>query len=430
MTATAESLELVRSLTDDEWAHIAGRLLTVRFPTARPDQIRPDGDWETWLIMAGRGWGKTRTGAEDVVHSAITDPGDYFVCAPTFRDMRAVCIEGTGSGVLAVLKRRAIPFEWNIVAGTVVLECGSTIHAGGAEEPNRWRGYNFKGGWCDELAAWRRPDTFVNLKMATRMGDARIVATTTPRPTAMIREMVEDPTVHVTRGRTMDNLANLKPAAVDALTRKYGGTRLGRQELEGELLTDPPGALWSLAMIDAERWADRDPLEVAAQCNRIVVAVDPAVTNHEDSDESGIVVVGRMGDQLVVLADATLKASPDGIAKTAVDLMAEFSADRIVAEVNNGGDWIGSVVKSVDRDASYGTVRAQKGKRVRAEPVAALYEQGRVHHVGTFPELEDQLCSWTPDAAGSPDRMDALVWACTDLLEARRRPRVVVRRAA
>ena len=423
MTPTAQALELVRGLTDAEWA-ILSRLITVRFPGARPAQQSPDGDWSTWLIMSGRGWGKTRTGAEEVADWAITTPGDYFVCAPTYRDMRLICVEGNRSGLLAVLDRRAITYDWSLTKSTVTLANGSKIVCGGADEPDRWRGFNFAGGWADELASWRRPDAWSQLRFCTRMGRARIVATTTPRPTALLVDMVADPRVHVTRGRTWDNADNLSPDALAELQRKYGGTRQGRQELEGELLTDTPGALWSLAMIDAER------VDAAPQLDRVVVAIDPAVTSGEDSDLTGVVVVGRAADRLYVLADSSGRHTPDGWARIAADLAVEWAADRVVAEVNNGGDLVERVLRQVDRDLPYRAVRASRGKRVRAEPVAALYEQGRVHHVGTFPELEDQLCSWTPDAAGSPDRMDALVWACTDLLEARRRPRVVVRRAA
>lgn len=420
------TLELVGTLTDDEWADLAGDLLAVRFPTARPDQELPEGDWLIWLVMAGRGFGKTRTGAEQVIDWAISDPGDYFVCAPTFRDMRAVCVEGP-SGLLAVLARRAVGHEWNLTTTQVALANGSRIYCGSADEPDRWRGYNFRGGWGDEAAAWRRPETFTQLRLATRMGERpRIVLTTTPKPTALIKDLAsrDDGTVHVTRGRMLDNVDNLSPAAVDELLRTYGGTRLGRQELDGELLLDTVGALWTLTAIDAAR------VEVPPPMDRVVVAIDPAVTSGEESDLTGIVAVGRAGDQLYVLADRSARLSPDGWARVAVGLADDLDADRVVAEVNNGGDLVERVLRQVDRDLPYRAVRASRGKRVRAEPVAALYEQGRVHHVGELSDLEDQLCSWTPDDPGSPDRMDALVWACSDLLEPQRRRRLTVRTAA
>jgi len=413
-----DTLDLVRSLTDDEWRLLAGRLLTGYFPTARDDQRRPEGDWSVWMIQAGRGWGKTRTGAEDLVEQTQREPGDYFVAAPTFRDMRNTCVEGS-TGLLKVLERRCIGHDWNLSNTTLRLANGSRIVAGSADEPDRWRGPNFRGGWCDELAAWRRPETFTQLQLATRIGaHPRIVVTTTPRPTALVRRLVAEPTTLVTRGRTWDNAENLSPAALAELERQYGGTRLGRQELEGELLLDVPGALWTVAMIDDAR------VPAAPDLDRVVVAIDPAVTSGEDADLTGIVAVGRAGDDLYVLADRSGRFSPDGWARQAVALADEVGADRVVAEVNNGGDLVERVMRQVDRDLAFRAVRASRGKAVRAEPVAALYEQGRVHHVGALAELEDQLCQWTPDAPGSPDRMDALVWACSDLIEARRGRRV------
>jgi phage terminase large subunit-like protein len=406
-------------MTDEEWAEVAGRLLTVRFPAARPAQQTPPGDWKVWLILSGRGWGKTRTGAEETVERAHTEPGDYFVCAPTYRDMRLVCVEGSRSGLLAVLRRRCIDFEWSLTKSTITLANGSQLICGGADEPDRGRGYNFSGGWADELASWRRPDAWSQIRFGTRLGRAQIVATTTPRPTDLIRDLVADPTVHITRGSTFDNAANLSPEAIAELERKYGGTRAGRQELEGELLTDVPGALWTLEMIDAAR--HHGPLP---DFDRVVVGVDPAVTSGEDSDLTGVVAVGKAGDEFWVLADRSGRYTPDGTARVAIDLLDELGGDRIVGEVNNGGDYIGTVLRHADRDVPYSTVHASRGKHTRAEPVAGLYEQGRAHHVEAFVDLEDELCTWTVDSRKSPDRMDALVWAFTDLMEGRRRPRV------
>lgn len=425
MTASPEALDLVRSLTDDEWAYLASRLLTGYFPTARPEQRRPPGDWSVWMIQAGRGWGKTRTGAEDLVEACVTEPGDYFVAAPTFRDMRNTCVEGS-TGLLKVLQRRCIGHQWNLSNTTLTLGNGSRIVAGSADEPDRWRGPNFRGGWCDELAAWRRPDAFTQLQLATRIGvSPRIVVTTTPRPTSLVRRLVDDPSTLVTRGRTRDNAANLSPAALAELERQYGGTRLGRQELEGELLLDTPGALWTLDAID------RDRVDICPELDRVVVAIDPAVTSGDESDETGIVAVGRAGEKFFVLDDRSGRFSPDGWAREAVEALDRWDADRVVGEVNNGGDLVERVLRQVDRDLPYRAVRASRGKAVRAEPVAALYEQGRVHHVGGFAELERQLCEWTPDAGWSPDRLDALVWAVSELMDGgRRRPRVVVREAA
>ena len=421
MTVTTDGL--AATLTDAEWAELSSRLLAVRFPTARPDQTRPAGDWSIWLVLAGRGWGKTRAGAEDVVDSAIEDPGDYFVCAPTFRDMRAVCVEGP-SGLLKVLTRRAVAHEWNLTTTQIALANGSRIYCGSADEPDRWRGYNFKGGWCDEVAAWRRPDTFVQLRLATRMGGRpRIVVTTTPKPTALLKDLVArtDGTVHVTRGRTWDNADNLSEAALEELRRTYGGTRLGRQELEGELLTDTPGAL-----VRAE-WIDR--VDAHPPLDRVSTGIDPAVTSGADADESGIITVGRGTPpgaedfHVYVIADVSGRFTPEGTCRTAADSHHGTDGDVVVGEVNNGGDYIGSVMRQVDPTVPYRAVRATRGKAVRAEKMATLYEQGRVHHVGVFPELERQLCEWSPDAGWSPDRLDAEVWAIEDLTEPRKKRR-------
>ena len=427
-----DTLELVRSLTDTEWAQLAGQLLTRPFPTARPDQRRPAGDWDVWLILTGRGWGKTRTGAEDLTDAATSEPGDYAVVAPTYGDARDVCVEGP-SGILKVLNRRCIPHTWNRSLGEIVGD-GWRIKVGSADEPDRWRGWNFRGAWCDELGAWRRPDAWTQLRLATRLGaHPRIVVTTTPRATPLLVELTgrTDGSVHVTRGSTWDNAANLSPAALDELRRRYEGTRIGRQELDGELLLDTPGALWNLAQFEAPGF--RVGLAEVPDLVRVVTAVDPAVTSGEDSDSTGIVTVGQSADgDLWVLADDTCRLSPEGWASVAVGALDRWQGDRVVAEVNNGGDLVESVLRAVDRSVPYRKVTASRGKRVRAEPVAALYEQGRVHHVGDLADLEAQMCGWAPDVAqGSPDRVDALVWACTDLeLSAARRGGLRTRRAA
>lgn len=412
-------------MTDAEWAE-ASRLITGYFPTARSKQRPPAGDWWLWVMMAGRGFGKTRSGTEWLVERALTDPGDYFLAAPTFHDMRAIAVEGARSGLLAVLRRRTVPHTWNLSSRQVTLGNGSMIQCGSAEDGDRWRGYNFKGGWCDELGAWRYPDSFTQIRLATRIGDRpQIVATTTPRrSSALVKDLVlrDDPRIVVTPGSTWENEAHLSDSFLDEMRRAYGGTTIGRQELEGELLLDIPGALWTPDLIEAAR------VDAAPAMSTVVVGVDPAVTSGEDADLTGIVAVGRDGDDFYVLDDRSSRLSPDGTARTAIGLLDELEGDRIVGEVNNGGDYIGTVIRHADRQVAYRSVRASRGKVVRAQPVASLYEQGRVHHVGHLPELEEQLCQWTPDDPGSPDRMDALVWAVTDLGESvKRRPRVVVR---
>jgi len=283
--------------------------------------------------------------------------------------------------------------------------------------PNVCRGPQHDLAWCDELASWRYAAAWDNLLLGLRLGsDPRVVVTTTPKPNRLVRDVLASPGTVVTRGATFDNAANLAPAFLDTVVRRYQGTRLGRQELEAELLDDVPGALWSRDAIEAAR------VTAAPDLSRIVVAIDPAVSSGEGADETGIVVAGLAHDgQAYVLDDLSGRMSPRAWALKAIAAYKRFAADRIVAEVNNGGEMVEATLRSVQSDAPFRALRASRGKAVRAEPVAALYEQGRVHHVGGLPALEDQLCAFTADfdraASGtSPDRLDALVWAVTDLM--------------
>ena len=251
------------------------------------------------------------------------------------------------------------------------------------------------------------------LQFGLRLGERpRTVATTTPKPVKLVRELLVLATTHVTRGSTYDNAANLAPSFLAAIKLRYEGTRLGRQELNAEILDDVPGALWTRARLDDLR------VRAAPDLVRVVVGIDPAVTSGEDSDETGIVVAGRGVDgHAYVLADRTCRMSPDGWARRALIAYDKHAANLVVAEVNNGGDLVTSVLQTARQSVPVKSVRASRGKYTRAEPVAALYEQGRVHHVGTFGALEDQQCAYTPDGyEGSPDRVDALVWALTDLM--------------
>jgi phage terminase large subunit-like protein len=389
---------------------------------ARPDQIAPAGDWDTWLILAGRGWGKTRTGAEDAGWHGLANPGARIaVVAPTAADARDTCIEGE-SGLLGVLPQKCIK-AWNRSLGELILVNGSRFKAFSAEEPERLRGPQHHRAWADELAAWKYPETWDQLLFGLRLGDRpQVVVTTTPKPSALIKTLVTGPRTHLTRGSTFDNAANLAPAALDRLREKYAGTRLGRQELEAEILGDLPGALWTLSGIDTYRLRD------APECDRIVVAIDPAVTDTERSDEHGIIVAGRTADKRgVLLSDASLSGSPSEWARRAVSLYREYSADAIVVEVNQGGDMVKHTIRTVDPNANIIEVRATRGKHVRAEPIAALYEQGRIQHAGVFPELEEQMTQMTTagyEGDGSPDRVDALVWAFAELFQGMVTPRV------
>ena len=379
---------------------------------ARPNQITPDGDWLAWVILAGRGWGKTRTGAEDAAWAGMANPGwRIAVVAPTAADARDTCIEGD-SGLLNVLPREAVQ-TWNRSLGELILINGTRYKAFSADEPERLRGPQHHRAWADELAAWRYPEAWDQLMFGLRLGDhPQAVVTTTPKPTPLVKALVAAKTSHVTRGSTFDNAANLAPSALQMLKEKYEGTRLGRQELEAEILGDLPGALWSLSTLDAYR------LREAPQMGRIVVAVDPAVTATEASDEHGIIVAGLADQRGVVLEDASLSGSPNEWARRAVSLYRSWNADAIVIEVNQGGDMVAHTIRTIDPNVKIREVRASRGKHVRAEPIAALYEQGRVAHVGSFPVLENQMTQMTTngfEGEGSPDRVDALVWAMTEL---------------
>ena len=376
---------------------------------ARPDQLAPAGDWRTWLILAGRGWGKTRTGAEWVrAEVEANRRGRLALIGATAADVRDVMIEGE-SGIMATARPTFRP-TYEPSKRRVSWPNGAIATAYSADEPDRLRGPQHDGAWPDELAAWRYPEALDMLMFGLRLGsDPRSVVTTTPRPTKLIRELIAAPTTAVTTGSTYDNLANLAPAFAEQIIRKYEGTRLGRQELLAEILTDVPGALWTWAMLDNRM--------SAPDLTRVVVAIDPAVTSGEDSDETGITVCGLGIDgRAYVLADRSCRLSPDGWAQRAVQAFDDYSADLVVAEVNNGGDLVEQTVRTVRRTIPYKKVRASRGKQVRAQPVAALYEQGRVSHVEAFPDLEEQLTSWTPESGTSPDRLDALVWALTELM--------------
>lgn len=420
---TLDEIEALLPLASDAQAAIIATALRDRyFPGAREAQRPPATDWAVWAVVAGRGFGKTRTGAEWIVDEATKHPGSYAVAAPTYGDGRDICVEGE-SGVREVLRRRGRwgACTWNRSLGEVLLDNGSRFKVGSADEPERFRGWNFAGAWCDELGSWRRPDAWTQLRLATRLGRSKILATMTPRPTKLVKDLLGRETTVVTRGSTYDNAGNLSEEYLDEVRSTYEGTRIGRQELHAELLLDTPGALWTLANIEASR------VQAAPALRRIVVAIDPAVTVGEDSDETGIVAagVGFDGD-VYVLHDRTCRLSPDAWARAAVDLYDEVQGDRIIAEVNNGGDLVEAVLRTVDVSVPVRKVHATRGKRLRAEPVAALYEQGRVHHVGGLAELEDQMTTWTPESSLSPDRLDALVWAVTDLaINARRGPRIV-----
>jgi phage terminase large subunit-like protein len=379
--------------------------------TARPEQLPPPGTWTYWLYLAGRGAGKSRSGAEWVRKQVEQGKKRIALVGPTAADTRDVMIEGE-SGLMSVCPPWDLP-EYEPSKRRVTWANGAQAIAYSGDVPDRLRGPQHDAAWVDELAAFKYPEAWDMMLMGLRLGDhPQAVITTTPRPTKIIKDLLKDPNTVVSRGTSFDNKDNLAPAFFEQIIKRYEGTRLGRQELYAEILEDVPGALWHHAMIDEHRVKEAPPL------TRIVVGVDPAVTASETSDDTGIVVVGRSGDHFYVIDDATCHASPGEWAAIVNSKYQVWKADRVIGESNNGGDLIESVVRSVNRNISYQAVRATRGKLLRAEPVAALYEQGRVHHVGVWAHLEDQMCSYDPESSSkSPDRLDALVWAVTSLMD-------------
>ena len=385
---------------------------------ARPEQLPSDDEnWSIYLYLAGRGAGKTRTAAEWLAWEATTHNNTrWAIVAPTFGDVRDVCAEGE-SGIINILRDYGSLADYNRSQGAITLTNGSKIKLFSADEPDRLRGPQHHGAWCDELAAWRYPDTWDQLQFGMRLGDhPRTVITTTPRPVSLIRNLVNrtDGSVKVVRGSTFDNAKNLAPQALLELQARYAGTRMGRQELYGELLNESDSALWTRALIEESRIKPED----APPYFRVVVAIDPAVTSGESSDETGIVVAGATPDgHYYILEDATMRGTPEAWARKAVEMFRKWKCDRVIGEANNGGDMIEALLRQVDASIPYRKVTATRGKRVRAEPVSALSEQLRLHFVGNdFAQLEDQLVTWEPDSDKSPDRMDAMVWAVSDLM--------------
>jgi predicted phage terminase large subunit-like protein len=380
-----------------------------------PHQVPPAGDWRLWLMVAGRGSGKTDAAAAYVDDWMSNHPGHRLqIIAPTLGDAVESCVLGP-SGLLS--HNPAVKFVSGIGGTYVRWPNGSEGKLFGAHTPDdveRLRaGGNRHLAWYEELAAWRRlKEALEHSDFGLRLGERpHAVASTTPKPRKRLIQLMSEPGTVVTRGTTDDN-PHLEAHVRQRLYDTYGGTRIGRQELEGEVLTDIPGALWTWDRIEALR------VDAAPDLARIVVAVDPAVTASEDSDETGIIVVGLGVDrQGYVLDDLSCRLSPDGWGRRVVTGYHERSADRVVAEVNQGGDLVEHLIRTVDPRVAYDSVRASRGKRTRAEPVAALYEQGKVHHVGAFEGLEDQMTAFVADGGDEgDDRVDALVWGLTYLM--------------
>jgi len=394
---------------------------------ARADQLPPEATedgapWRVWLYMGGRGAGKTRAGAEWVRARALGLAPLGVVAArrialvgETINDVRRVMIEGV-SGLLSVHGAGERP-RFEPSKGQLTWPSGAIAQVFSAEDPDGLRGPQFDAAWCDEVAKWRHPQrTWDMLQFALRLGvQPQLVATTTPWAIPLIKKLLADAGTVVTRAATADNADNLAPSFVDEMTRRYAGSALGRQELLGELVDDTSGALWRRDWIEAHR------VEQAPELSALVVAVDPPVTATAASDACGIVVAGLGPDgRAYVVDDRTLQGrAPTVWARAAVAAYHDYMADRVVAEVNQGGDLVVTVLRQIDANVAVRCVRATRGKWLRAEPVAALYAQGRVAHVGTFTALEEQMCAFGADGLArgrSPDRLDALVWALTDLM--------------
>ncbi len=379
--------------------------------------------WVTWLIIGGRGAGKTRAGAE-WVRALAREPGQRIaLVGESEHEVREVMIEGV-SGLLAVHPRNARP-AWIPSRRRLEWPNGSVAEAFSADDPESLRGPQFHAAWCDEIAKWRQAEkAFDMLQFALRLGaHPRQTISTTPRPIPLLRRLIADPSSVVTRAGTIANARNLSPAFLSGVVARYAGTRLGRQELDGELIEDRPDALWSRSALEALR------VEAAPPLRRIVVALDPPGSARAGADACGIIAAGRCENGLYwVLEDATVAGlSPSGWANKAIGLYRRLRANMLVAEVNMGGDMVREVLRGIDASVPLKEVHATRGKYVRAEPIAALYEQGRVKHVRGFPLLEDEMCDFGAEGLSSgrsPDRVDALVWALTELSRPRAEPRV------
>ncbi len=390
-------------------------------PHCRANQRPPESDWFIWLLCSGRGFGKSKTAAEWLIREVEKHPKtEWAVVAPTGQDV-AKCFEDLSVGINTVAPKGLV-VKYNKTEHDAVLSNGSIIHGISADKPDRLRGFNLSGAWCDELSSWRYPDAW-NLGLLPALRDLRVtprvVVTTTPKPVQLLRQIMDEDqekgSTVITRGSTFDNAENLAPRFLEEMRARYEGTRRGRQELYGELLTDVDGALVTQDMIDGPRLREVPEIHLT----RTVVSVDPATTSGEDSDETGIVVVAKGIDgRGYVLADLSCKETPDGWARIVCKAYEKYRCDRVVAEKNQGGDMVERIIRSVNPNIAYTGVSAKVGKKLRAEPVAALYEQGKVSHVGYFEILEEQWTTWVPDLAAhqkSPDHVDALVHGITEL---------------
>ena len=401
---------------------------------SRPEQRPPEGDWRIWYVRGGRGSGKTRTGAETLAEWIFEhEPGDWAIVAPTFADARDVCTEGR-SGLLKAAGGWPGPLvtKWNRSIGEVELVNGSRVYLDGADDGAlRVQGKNLRGAWCDEIGLWRAGNWKLawteSLGFAVRLESAKVIATATPKAGhPLVGMLLDDPQTATTHMSMLANAANLDPEAVAEFLRRHPpGSRMFRQEVEGEYITETIGALWELDLLERLRITP-EQLRVSLAghgMSRVVVGVDPSGSADEDdgSSECGIAVAGYSAHtgHGYVLGDKSLRASPSRWAQAVVSAYRDHRADRVVAEKNFGGEMVRAVINTVDANVPVTLVSASRGKVPRAEPVAALYERELIHHVGVYRELEDQMCSYVAESGmDSPDRMDALVWALSELMVA------------
>jgi len=393
---------------------------------ARPEQLAPQGNWNTWLILAGRGFGKSRAGTEWVREMVKQGHKRIALVTATNSDIERVAITGESGFLNSCWKGdktykgefMGLP-NWSPTKRTLTWENGAQLQAFSAEEPERLRGPQFSAAYCDELCAWSKDrGTWEQLQFTLRLGKhPQVCIATTPKPTKLIQEIIKNPKTVTTYGSTFDNSANLASTYLQAVRSQFEGTRLGRQELYAEILDEAAGALWTRDMLAACEIEVDDPVEFAQSLNRVVVAVDPAVSSNSDSDMTGIVVAGiDINGVCYVLEDATERLSPEAWASKAIELYHKYGADRIVYERNQGGDMVKYTFKTVDETVPLKAVHASRGKFARAEPVASLYERGRVKHLRGLDALETQQVTWEPlGSTGSPDRLDAMVWSITEL---------------
>src|SRR5450759_201042 len=378
---------------------------------ARPAQRIPCGGWFTWLLRSGRGYGKTRAGSETVIGWAIQGYSPIALVGQTKADARDTMVEIGDSSILKV----AAPWFRPVYEPSkrrLTFPNGSICLIYSGDEPDQLRGPQHQKAWVDELAKFRYPqETWDNLEMGLRKGDnPQVICTTTPRPIKIIRDLIADSSTVQTRGSTLDNAANLNPLFIERMQSKYEGTRLGRQEINGDILDDNPEALWKRSDIDDNK------VRQIPELSYVVVGVDPAATSKAGSDDTGIIAAGKSKDgHFYILGDYTVHDTPQKWGNAAITAFHKHQANKIVGETNNGGEMVERTLKTIDSNIPFKAVHASRGKATSAEPVSALYEQGRIHHFGTFPELEDQLCEWVPGAEKSPDRLDALVWSIAEL---------------